>query len=213
MNPQLRPNAPQPSGTSTSTPRRKPPREIDYSDVDDIIGIAAELSDLERERLSVEDLESVARELDIPAHHVGPAITELKRRRAAMLLAEEKRQKRRLVIIASAVGLVATLVVWGLIAQSGLGAMEADIAQKRAQVVSVLERQRATDRQWRDLPHSPERAAELSGAENRVRLERQRYDEAVAAYNARASGFPTSLFARIFGRPDRIPLSNELESF
>ncbi|HRE91428.1 MAG TPA: hypothetical protein PK095_20085, partial [Myxococcota bacterium] len=50
---------------SADKPRRTP-RTINYEDVDDIIGVAAEMSDLDAERLSVEDLSAIAKDLDIP---------------------------------------------------------------------------------------------------------------------------------------------------
>jgi hypothetical protein len=202
--------------TATQPPspaKRRPPRNVDFADVDDIIGIAAEMSDLESERLSVEDLTQVASELDIPERHVAPAIVELKRRREALLAAEAKKAKRKTLIIIIAVSVLGLIFTWGVIAQSGLATLAAAANQARSQVVNVMERQRATDTQWKGLPPSPERSAELVGAENRVRIERKRYDEAAATYNASSTSFPNSIWAAIFGHPDRLPLSNELESF
>lgn len=196
-----------------SPTKRKPPRKVDFADVDDIIGIAAEMNDLESDRLSVEDLNQVASELDIPEHHVGPAIIELKRRREALLAAEARKAKRRNIAIIATISVLGVLFIWGVIAQAGLAALAATAAQARSQVTNVIERQRASDAQWRDLPNSPERSAELAGAENRVRIERMRYDQAAGAYNASSTSFPKSLWAALFGHPDRIPLSNELESF
>lgn len=41
--------------------------------------------------------------------------------------------------------------------------------------------------------------AELSGTENRIAVERMRYNEVVASYNANVKVFPGSLVARMFG--------------
>jgi LemA protein len=49
------------------------------------------------------------------------------------------------------------------------------------------------DQGFRDLQ------VELSGSENRVTVERQRYNEAVRAYNTTLRAFPTSLLAGILG--------------
>jgi len=40
---------------------------------------------------------------------------------------------------------------------------------------------------------------ELSGTENRISVERQRYNDAVASFNLKVKTFPTSLFAGILG--------------
>ncbi|UJR85309.1 LemA family protein [Sandaracinus amylolyticus] len=44
---------------------------------------------------------------------------------------------------------------------------------------------------------------ELAGTENRIAVERRRYNETVRDYNARISTFPTNLFAGMFGFPRR----------
>ncbi len=40
---------------------------------------------------------------------------------------------------------------------------------------------------------------ELAGTENRIAVERRRYNEAVRAYNTKMRSFPTNLFASFFG--------------
>lgn len=40
---------------------------------------------------------------------------------------------------------------------------------------------------------------ELAGTENRIAVERQRYNEAVQAYNAKVKSFPTNVLARLTG--------------
>ena len=42
---------------------------------------------------------------------------------------------------------------------------------------------------------------QLEGAENRIAVERRRYNEAVEEYNRTVRSFPTVLFARLFGFP------------
>lgn len=42
---------------------------------------------------------------------------------------------------------------------------------------------------------------QLEGAENRVAVERRRYNQAVEEYNRRVGSFPAFLFARLFGFP------------
>jgi hypothetical protein len=196
---------------SDSPPSRRPKKNINYEDVDDIIGIASELQQIDAERLSEQDLRAVASDLDLPEHYLGPAIAELDRRRKAAQLAAEARARTKKRLIISAISVFAILSLWAILTNSSLGTELATISQQRAQIDNVLERQRATEAQWRDLPHSDKRAAELSGAENRVRIERKRYDEVAAAYNGRVSSFPTSLWASLFGRPKSVPLSTEFD--
>ena len=47
---------------------------------------------------------------------------------------------------------------------------------------------------------------ELSGTENRIAVERQRYNEAVQAYNVSRRSFPSNITASIFGFKDEYPL-------
>jgi len=196
-----------------ANPLRRDGRSVDYEDVDDLIGIASELQSLDEDRLSVEDLRSVASDLDIPDRYVTPAIEELRRRRTTVLALDAATRKRRAIGIAIASGLLALLAILMVMGNGAIGRRLAEVAEKRAQVVNVIERQRATERQWQEAPPSDEKTAELSGAENRVRIERKRYDEAAAAYNAHVASFPASLWAGLFGHPDALPLSNEVDRF
>lgn len=194
--------------SGTGSGRRAAPRQVDYEDVDDVIGIASELQELERDRLSVEDLKEVARDLEIPEQYVQPAVAELERRRQAALVAAAKKARVRRAAIVSAVVVVGLLGIWALVSDSRLSSLEAAAKRAHAQVVNVKERQLATQRQWQGQPDGAEKMAELSGAENRVRIERKRYDEAATAYNEAAAGFPGSLWRALFGHPDKLPLSN-----
>ena len=47
---------------------------------------------------------------------------------------------------------------------------------------------------------------ELSGTENRIAVERQRYNEAVQAYNVSRRSFPSNITASVFGFKDEYPL-------
>ena len=46
---------------------------------------------------------------------------------------------------------------------------------------------------------------EIAGSENRVAVERMRYNNAVASYNAAARGFPTALVRPLLGFPAEVP--------
>ncbi|MDD5357504.1 MAG: LemA family protein, partial [Candidatus Pacebacteria bacterium] len=43
------------------------------------------------------------------------------------------------------------------------------------------------------------RMAQLEGTENRVSVERTRFNDVVQTYNLKVKTFPTSLFAKVFG--------------
>jgi hypothetical protein len=195
-----------------SQPPRSPrtSRNIDYEDVDDIIGVAAELEQLDADRLSVEELTEVGRELQIPERFIAPAIAELRRRRDAKLAAAAAaaRRRRYLFIGAGALGGLALLAA--LVGQRSLATAHAEVARARAQLVNVRERQQDTRALWEASSNARERLAELSGADNRVRVERQRYDEAAAAYNASAGAFPNRLWTAFFGYPTSVPSSDAL---
>lgn len=45
---------------------------------------------------------------------------------------------------------------------------------------------------------------EMAGAENRIAVERKRYNEAVSKYNSLAKSFPNAIFRAIFGFPENI---------
>jgi LemA protein len=71
------------------------------------------------------------------------------------------------------------------------GEMEGALA--RLLVVAENYPELKADRNFRDLQF------ELSGTENRISVERQRYNETVRAYNTRVRQMPTSLVAAFFG--------------
>ena len=77
----------------------------------------------------------------------------------------------------------------------------------------MLERQVTVQKRYENQPLTTAREAELAGAENRVHIERKRYDEAASEYNTSASTFPGSLWVTLFGLPERVELSGEIEDW
>lgn len=129
-------------------------------------------------------------------------------RHEARLRAE--RRKTALVLAGVATLSVLMLLVGAAASTHGeLRTAYAEVTRARAQVENVRERQVAVTRRLAGTGDSAEREAELSGAENRVRIERARYDVAAAAYNAVVGSPWSGLCARLFGLPARAPLSNE----
>lgn len=141
------------------------------------------------------------------------ATAELRQRRARERHAarEALARRRKVVLGASAAGVVAVVLVIGaaLRTQGELSGLLAEIERSDAQLVNVQERQEAVVRQWDNAAPGPDRDAELSGAENRVRIERARRDEAAAAYNARVGAAWPSIVAGIFRLPTHARLSDD----
>lgn len=197
-------------------------RSVHVDDVDEVIGLAAELKEQAADRLTTTDLEEIGQELDIEPTYVRKAVGALLARRAtqeheaereAAIAAREQARRRRLSV---QVGIAVASLVFVLFAvvyakQSSLREARAVVDQKAAQVDNVIERQVVVNARYENVPPGAERDAMLDGAENRVRIERRRYDEAAAAYNAQAGGPIARIAAGLFGLPARMPLSNEVE--
>ncbi|WP_437986778.1 hypothetical protein [Sorangium sp. So ce117] len=188
-------------------------RKIDYEDVDEVIALAARLAEADKDRLRIEDLERVGAELEIPPHHVRRAVEELAARRQREA-ARRAAARRRLRWAGAALSAIA-LVLGGLLlsARASLEQGRAEVERRRAQVENVVERRERTRARHEGAAPSPERDAELAGADNRVSIERRRYDEDASAYNALAAGLSAQLAARLFGLPARVPLSNEIDAW
>lgn len=187
--------------------------KVRYEDVDDVIAAAAKAKNEEEELLSVEELEEVAAELDIPQHLIAPAVETVRQRREAELAAERARAERakrlRLGLLVVGGVLAVIVLVVGVSTYTGLRDARLAAERQRAQVINVLERQKATAAQWAGAAESTDKHAELSGAENRVRVERARYDELATEYRRRAGGLFGWLVTSFTGYPDTLPLSSE----
>lgn len=193
--------------------RRTPPRPVAYDDVDDVIGIASEMQATDAEHLSVEELREVAVDLDVPERYVTPAIEELARRRAALLATEQRRTRRRRVVLLASLALLGILVIWALTGQASLSREFAAVEAARAQVENVIALRAKRVAEWGARPDSRERSAELSGADNRVAVERKRYDSVAQVYNASARAFPGSVWTALFGLPSEVPSSDRIDGW
>lgn len=199
------------------------PRSVDLDDVDDIIGLAAELRQRDEGRLDLSDLREVAEEVGIEARYVEPALDALRARRAAEARAAEERGERRRRVARGAgiaLGVLAALAMALIVrvaAQAGtLEDAFTVVERTRAQWTNVVERQAAVRRRFVDVPADADRQAErdaaLAGAENRVRIERRRYDEAAAAYNGEARGRIGGWAAGWAGLPGAVPTSDAVST-
>ncbi len=184
---------------------------MDFEDVDDVIGVAAELKDASADKLTLEELQEVAGDLDIPAEYVAPAVAELERRRRAKAQAERASRARRNKLLLWAASILGAALVAVLMVQAGLSRALAEVDAHRAHVLNALDRVESTERHYADAPSGDRDArAEIDGAHNRVRVARQRYDEHAAAYNGRAASFPGRFVAPLFDLPTSVPLSAEV---
>lgn len=119
-------------------------------------------------------------------------------------------RRRFFLLIAGGVALVFALAVGTAVREAGRGviAAHAELERARAQVVNVRQRQAEVIAQLSGSENTPEHEAELTGAANRVRVERGRYDQAVAGYNAAAQGVFGEVAARLHGWSATAPTSD-----
>lgn len=78
----------------------------------------------------------------------------------------------------------------------------AQYSEAQSQVTSALGRLIAVAENYPDLKANQnflELQAQLEGTENRISVERQRYNDVVKSYNKRIVGFPSNLVASMFG--------------
>lgn len=194
--------------------------QIDREDVDDIVGLAEQIRRDDEEKLTLEEMKAVGRELDIKDEHIERAAKEHRARVADKVAADRvlaKAQRARVVLLgrvalaAAALAVVSVVVVWvgASSARSDLAKLSADVDAKRAQLESVRQRQDRVEAEYRARPPGPDRDAELMGAENRVRVEQRRYDEVAAQYNAEVESFFGGWAVRLYDLRERAPLSNE----
>ena len=201
------------------TRTRQAPGSVAYDDVNELIATATRLmqKDAAPDTLTPEDLRRIGEELDIPARYVDQALEALARRRDDEAQARERRSLLRRARLRqgawAGVVLAGVLAVPGLIVRNGLTAQLAEVAQKRAQVRNVVERREALHARLDQLTPGLNRDAEVAGSDNRVAVERRRYDERAAEYNASAASFPTSWVVRLSGLPPVLPLSSEVSSW
>jgi hypothetical protein len=141
--------------TLRSTLRARP--DIPDEDIDDIIGIAAELQAHDRaasEGATLAEVEAVARELDVDPQYVDDALEELNRRRAAAAATSQKaalqaQERKSKAGIGAVTALVAGLLLLGGLgvavqaASQDLAAAAANVEHARSYLDGVLDRQAA----------------------------------------------------------------------
>jgi hypothetical protein len=194
-------------------PKQDDKRRVAVDDVDDVIGVAEELKSKASEQMTVGEVQSVGRELELSDAVVSRAVDELEKRRRREALEERMRARtvrRRTIAVA---GSILALLVLSLFAQSWLRSVWTGVETERSQMRTVLDRQTSVHARYDSEPASAARDSAISGAENRVAIQRRRYDEAVARYNRAAQGFPGGLVRALTDLPPRAPLSDEVRTW
>ena len=143
------------------------------------------------------------------------ALAELRRRNAherhSQRLKDARRKAMQVFVLAAVAAVLLLTVIAATNTRAALSATHSVVESSRAQVTNVRERQAAVVKRYAHAPAGREHDAELSGAENRVRIERARYDKAAAAYNAQVGSPWAGLCARAFGLPAHVPPSNKVQ--
>ena len=183
--------------------------EIERTDISEIIEMASMRLAEDQDRLTEAQVDEIAAELGIPREYVDDAQAALQAQRRAEAAEEVKERKFRKELTWVAIGAVILCGLAAVFGYNGLSDAQALVERQHAQLINVTERQVATKARLAEQPHSNSKAAELAGAENRVRIERTRYDEYATSYNQRSSSFPTGLWRALFGFPTSAPLSSE----
>lgn len=105
------------------------------------------------------------------------------------------------------IGAGGVVVVLVIVTQATLSGPRAEALAALAQVENVTDRRDSLLGQLRSAGVDARAVQdEIIGAENRIAVERQRYQQAAAAYNRAAGTFPRSLFRGLLGYPKELPL-------
>ena len=174
----------------------------------------AEQARAEEDSVSVAQLVENGGDVGLPGSAMVDADAKLEEQKR---VAKEREAQRKRYIVAAVLGIVVSAVVLLSIAavgRSSLAEQRADVDAKRAQVTDVIGRRNdmLSKLEGVDLANE-ERWAEISASEDRIAVEKRRYDEAATEYNRRAATFSGSLGASFFGHPKHIELSNEIVSW
>jgi len=185
--------------------------QVAEEDVDDVIEIAARIMMEEEGQLTLAELQEVGEELDIPAEYIERAQKQLQtdRAQAKVQLQKELEDKKRFKMVGlfGGVGLVSVVSLWTLITASTLSSLHAEVEASKAQVQNVQARKQTVAEMLKDRPNSPDKDAELIGAENRIRVETKRYSDAASKYNSKSNGIFGGIASSLTGLPKQVPAS------
>lgn len=208
-----------------STP---PPKVVDASNVDEVIGVAAQLAQAQKDTLTVEELQQIGAQLDLAPEHIARAVEvlEARQKEAEARRAARTRQLRIVAVVALALLALGALgaVLSGRSTTAELQAAwePAHSAQTRAdslraQLVAAQQRRADVERTLTGPlgdAAAPDRAALLEGALNRVGIARRRFADAASSYaslaeqyNRTSRGAWARFWAARAGLPASLPSS------
>ena len=163
--------------------------ELPQSDLYQVIELATKRLAADQDRLSQAEVDAIAQELGIDRKYVEAAQHELAQLRADEIQAKAKRARQRKIRVSLLVSGTVLLCVMATSARNRLADEHAEVSKARAQLVNVIERQHSVQNRLASAPFSEGKDAELAGAENRMRIQRKRYDEHATRYNRSANGY------------------------
>lgn len=193
-------------------------KKIDVNDLDDIIAIAEQLQgEEEPERLSFEEVQAIAKELDISTEAVQKAFLVLEEGRVKQAQEEQKQQERKAlrnkrITQACLVAMICILLSF-LFSYNTLTHQSTEVELHISYVQTALDRQAVIQKRYGTLEPTLDSNAELDGAENRVRVAQRRYDKAVNDYNRSSLSILHRVWIVFLGFPQRYPLSGEKKSW
>ena len=178
---------------------------VAQEDVDDIVEIAMHMMIEDDDKLSLEEVEAIGEELDIPAEYIAKAQKQLERDRKAALKAEREAEmaadakKRIVTLILAAIGMLGA--GWVTIVVTSISGAYARVEAAERKVENVIERKAEIEKLYDGKPESADKQAELVGAQNRIRVETGRKADAVAEYGNVARGPVSSMIRAAMGLP------------
>jgi hypothetical protein len=158
--------------------------------------------------LSKADLKAGAAEVGIDPRYVEAALEAVQRDERDEKRAEA-RKKKRMVLAAVIVGTLCVLTI--VVGRFSLGSKLAEVDKRRAQLDNVVDRKKALVPQLEKLAKASgdktllvRLTDEMAGAENRISVERKRYNEAAVEYNKAASTPPIGWLRPLTGMPSEV---------
>lgn len=186
-------------------------RGVAANDLDDVIELATKEAEAQRDQVSMDEMKAIGGELGLSPEEIEAGAAELRRKRQAELNAAHADHLRRRRFLHVGVAVAGVLLLYAGYTGWRMADRMNMVEQQRSQVVNVVERQRAVEGRLEGRPADRNADAERAGSENRVRIERKRYDEVAAAYNRVAGGLMGRLVGAVTGQPARVPLSSEVQ--
>ncbi len=196
--------------------KKNTPKAIDQKDVDDVIGLATDIDEKQQRELgkvSLDEMVNIGEQVGLDRDDVEQAVGKLESHKKEQARQVAERLRRRKIALMVCLGTAALFLLICFVGRSGLKSAASTAAQKRSQVASVVERRNQTKANFAGKASTPGIVAEIAGAENRIGIEKRRYDQAATTYNKKADSFPGSWGRRLFFMDKKLPLASEIKEW